>query len=109
MSLACSWAALNQHRMRMRLRSRKERRFSFRVRTVRNQVVAEVIDRGTGISHEDLPKIFDPFFTTKGTGEGTGLGLSICYSIVSEHGGKIEVESREGQGSLFRVILPGQE
>lgn len=77
-----------------------------RVRTVGDQVVAEVIDHGIGISHEDLPRVFDPFFTTKGAGEGTGLGLSICYSIISEHGGKIEVESREGRGSLFRVLLP---
>jgi two-component system NtrC family sensor kinase len=72
----------------------------------RGQVLAEVIDHGCGIRSEDLPKIFDPFFTTKGRTEGTGLGLSICYSIISEHGGKIEVESEVGKGSLFRVILP---
>jgi two-component system NtrC family sensor kinase len=70
-----------------------------------SQVVAEVKDRGSGIRKEDIAKIFDPFYTTKGR-EGTGLGLSICYSIISEHGGKLEVESEVGVGSVFRVILP---
>jgi two-component system NtrC family sensor kinase len=69
------------------------------------QVTAEVKDSGSGIKKEDMVKIFDPFYTTKGR-EGTGLGLSICYSIVSEHGGKLEVESEVGVGSIFRVILP---
>ena len=72
------------------------------------QVLAEVIDHGVGIKREHLGNIFDPFFSTKENNEGTGLGLSICYSIVAEHGGKIEVESEEGQGSVFRVSLPAQ-
>jgi signal transduction histidine kinase len=59
-----------------------------------------------GISEGDLERIFDPFFTTKGPDEGTGLGLMICHRIVSEHGGMIEVEGREGDGALFRVIMP---
>lgn len=70
------------------------------------QIVAEVLDHGSGIKKEFVDRIFDPFFSTKEHGEGTGLGLSICYSIVQEHGGKIEVESEEGRGSIFRVILP---
>ncbi len=70
------------------------------------RVTAEVRDRGTGIKKELLTKIFDPFFSTKDRSEGTGLGLSICHSIVAEHGGGIEVESQEGKGSVFRVILP---
>ncbi len=68
--------------------------------------VLEVKDEGKGISEQDLPHIFEPFFTTKETGEGTGLGLSICYGIVKEHDGKLEVESQEGQGALFRLRLP---
>jgi two-component system NtrC family sensor kinase len=68
-------------------------------------VFVEIEDRGSGIRKEDLGKIFDPFYTTKAR-EGTGLGLSICYSIIEEHGGKIEVESEWGRGSLFRVVLP---
>jgi two-component system NtrC family sensor kinase len=69
-------------------------------------VCAEFTDTGCGISASDLPKIFDPFFTTKPLGRGTGLGLSVCYGIVSEHGGKIEVDSIEGTGSTVRVLLP---
>ena len=69
-------------------------------------VVAEIIDQGQGIRRADLPKIFEPFFTTKPPGRGTGLGLSICYAIVAEHGGRIEVDSEPGQGSVFRIILP---
>ncbi|MFO1518457.1 MAG: ATP-binding protein [bacterium] len=63
-------------------------------------------DNGTGIPKGHLPKIFDPFFTTKKSGVGTGLGLSITYSIIQEHGGRIEVESEEGGGTLFRIFLP---
>jgi two-component system NtrC family sensor kinase len=69
-------------------------------------VVAEIVDQGEGIRRADLPKIFEPFFTTKAPGRGTGLGLSICYAIVAEHGGRIEVESTPGEGSVFRINLP---
>jgi signal transduction histidine kinase len=69
----------------------------------------KVKDSGLGISEENLEMIFEPFFTTKPSGEGTGLGLSVSYSIVSEHGGYIEVESEEGEGSDFTVWLPIQE
>lgn len=69
-------------------------------------VIAEVLDEGQGIAKADLPRIFEPFFTTKEPGHGTGLGLSICYSIVSGHGGRIEVDSAPGAGSTFRVFLP---
>jgi PAS domain S-box-containing protein len=66
----------------------------------------EVRDTGLGISPEHLSRLFDPFFTTKPVGVGTGLGLSICHGIVTELGGEIEVESRLGAGSCFRVLLP---
>jgi two-component system NtrC family sensor kinase len=69
-------------------------------------VVAEVVDHGEGIRRADLPKIFEPFYTTKPPGRGTGLGLSICYAIVAEHGGRIEVDSTPGEGSVFRIVLP---
>jgi signal transduction histidine kinase len=69
-------------------------------------VVIEVDDNGDGISEEDLERIFDPFFTTKGPDKGTGLGLMICHRIVSDHGGTIEVDSRDGGGSTFRIQLP---
>ena len=69
-------------------------------------VLAEVVDHGEGIRRADLPKLFEPFFTTKAPGRGTGLGLSICYAIVAEHGGRIEVDSTPGEGSVFRIVLP---
>jgi two-component system, NtrC family, sensor kinase len=65
-----------------------------------------VRDQGTGMNEEVMKHVFEPFFTTKGIGEGTGLGLSVAYGIVQEHGGWIDVESRVGQGSCFRVHLP---
>ncbi|MCK5242245.1 hypothetical protein KAR34_07325 [bacterium] len=63
-------------------------------------------DDGIGIKQEDLSNIFSPFFTTKERGYGTGLGLSTSYGIIHEHGGVIEVESREGIGSTFTIRLP---
>jgi PAS domain S-box-containing protein len=71
-----------------------------------SEVIIEFEDRGCGIPPELLGKIFEPFFTTKGEQRGTGLGLAICQGIVTEHGGRIEVESEVGRGTLFRVILP---
>ncbi|MEW5944972.1 MAG: ATP-binding protein, partial [bacterium] len=63
-------------------------------------------DEGGGIAPEIRERIFEPFFTTKPPGEGTGLGLSISYRIVEKYGGRIEVESEPGRGSVFRVALP---
>lgn len=69
-------------------------------------ICVEVADTGCGISKEECKKIFDPFFTTKRPGEGTGLGLSISYRIIRDHGGKIEVHSEAGKGSVFTVYIP---
>jgi two-component system NtrC family sensor kinase len=77
-----------------------------RVRMGFDAVVAEVADEGHGIARNEVQKIFEPFYTTKAPGRGTGLGLSICYAIVTEHGGRMEVDSAVGRGSVFRVILP---
>ena len=66
----------------------------------------EVRDTGVGIPAGELAKIFEPFYTTKPPGQGTGLGLSIAYGIVQDHGGRIDVESTFGQGSVFTVALP---
>ncbi len=65
-----------------------------------------VADNGPGIEPALLGKIFEPFVTSKPEGEGTGLGLYICQNIIREHGGKIEVESYPGEGTVFRVNLP---
>ena len=70
------------------------------------EVMAEVQDDGPGIPEEVLPSLFEPFFTTKEGSGGTGLGLSISRGIVIAHGGRIEVESKVGEGALFRIFLP---
>lgn len=71
------------------------------------QVVIKIKDNGLGMGEEIKAKIFQPFFTTKPTGEGTGLGLSLAYDIVTKgHGGTIEVNSSEGNGSEFVIKLP---
>lgn len=68
--------------------------------------IVEVRDTGTGIPPEAIQRLFDPFYTTKPVGTGTGLGLSVCHGIVTSLGGRIEVESKVGRGSVFRVVLP---
>ncbi|MDR3620995.1 MAG: PAS domain S-box protein, partial [Paludisphaera borealis] len=76
------------------------------VRPLGPWVQISVADNGAGIAPEDLGRLFDPFFTTKPVGEGTGLGLAISHGIITGHGGRIEVESRPGDGTRFRVLLP---
>jgi len=71
-------------------------------------IIIEVIDNGCGIDEQHLSRIFEPFFTTKPEGKGTGLGLSISYEIVQEHGGTIEVLSKRGEGTTFKIDLPIQ-
>ncbi len=66
--------------------------------------IIEITDTGPGIDEKDIPFIFDPFFTTKI--EGTGLGLAITHRIIEEHNGRIDVFSRKGKGTTFRITLP---
>ncbi len=75
------------------------------VREEGENVVVRVRDSGAGMGPETLARIFDPFFTTKPFGVGTGLGLSICHGIVTSLGGRIQVESEQGKGSTFQVVL----
>ncbi len=63
-----------------------------------------VTDNGSGIKAEHLEQIFTPFFTTKA--RGTGLGLAVSYGIVTDHGGEIRVNSKEGAGTTFTILLP---
>ncbi len=70
------------------------------------ELIISIKDSGQGIEEDKVSKIFDPFFTTKPVGEGTGLGLSVSYGIVQKHGGRIEVQSKVGEGALFRIVLP---
>ena len=71
-------------------------------------VRVDIADNGHGIPENIMSKIFDPFFTTKDVGQGTGLGLSIAYKIIQEHGGRIDVKSKVGQGTMFSVLLPAR-
>jgi signal transduction histidine kinase len=64
----------------------------------------QIKDCGSGISAELLPLVFEPFYTSKG--QGTGLGLAISYNIISDHGGKIDIESTSGEGTLISLRLP---
>jgi signal transduction histidine kinase len=83
-------------------------RGTIRISTARDgdDVRISIADDGAGIPNEVLSRIFDPFFTTKRQGQGTGLGLSISHGIVEDHGGRIDVESRVGEGTTFTVRLP---
>jgi two-component system NtrC family sensor kinase len=81
-------------------------RFLVECKEINNELILLFQDSGTGISEKDLPHIFDPFFTTKDVGEGTGLGLAVTFSLVERMGGKISVDSREGEGTVFTVSLP---
>ncbi len=72
--------------------------------TASGMVKIRIRDTGVGIEEDKLEQIFRPFYTTKH--RGTGLGLAICQDIIHRHGGKIEVESKPGEGSVFTVILP---
>lgn len=74
--------------------------------TNQRNVEIRISDNGKGIPSEYLKKIFDPFFTTKPPSKGTGLGLAISYTIMQRLGGRIEVQSLEGVGSTFTLILP---
>jgi two-component system cell cycle sensor histidine kinase/response regulator CckA len=70
------------------------------------QVWFEAEDTGHGIPDETRPRIFEPFFTTKESGKGTGLGLSVVHGIVSQHHGRVELDTEEGRGARFRIVLP---
>ncbi|NLX14374.1 MAG: HAMP domain-containing protein [Phycisphaerales bacterium] len=72
-------------------------------------VVIQVADTGHGIRREHLDQIFEPFFSTKPVGKSTGLGLSVSYGIIEQHGGSLEVESAEGNGAVFTIILPAAD
>jgi PAS domain S-box-containing protein len=85
-------------RRRIRISTRFERYSQF--------VSIRVIDNGPGIPPDIRSRIFEPFFTTKPVGEGSGIGLSLCQSIVSAHGGRIEVSNDLKGGAVFTVVLP---
>ncbi len=71
-----------------------------------DMVALEVIDHGCGMSQAIKAQVFEPFFTTKQTGSGSGLGLSMVYGFVRQSGGRVEIESAPGQGTVVRLQLP---
>jgi signal transduction histidine kinase len=81
-------------------------RLNIEVNTVGDRVIVRISDTGVGIPANELDKIFDPFHTSSPVVQGTGLGLSICYSIIRQHLGSIQAESRLGQGATIIVTLP---
>jgi signal transduction histidine kinase len=76
------------------------------VRAEGGELVLAVADNGVGMTPEEQARCFDLFVTTKEPGEGSGLGLAVVHSVVTNHGGRVEVESRPGAGATFRVCLP---
>lgn len=75
----------------------------------REHTIFEVGDNGCGMTAEVKKRIFEPLFTTKDSKSGTGLGLYVCHNLIENLGGRIEVESERGQGSIFRVILTDRD
>ena len=71
-----------------------------------DMVWLNVADNGHGIKPEDLPHIFEPFYSTKVDGKGVGLGLSMTYGIIREHNGVVEVDSKPGKGTVFKIKFP---
>ncbi len=88
----------------------KERLATLNVRTIKHEdyITIEIQDNGPGIPDDIKDKIMQPFFTTKQGTEGTGLGLSITHDIVKAHGGEMSVESKVGEGTIFKIILHNQ-
>jgi len=82
------------------------KRIRIRTRGENDVVVIEVEDNGVGMDEATRQRLFEPFFTTKDADQGTGLGLSIIYAIVRNHDGEITVESEQGVGTTFKVMLP---
>lgn len=84
----------------------EENEIRLRLYSTQSTLIIEVSDNGQGIKAEHLDHIFEPFFTTKPIGQGSGLGLSLSREIIHTLGGKLAVESAEGEGTTFRVELP---
>jgi len=85
--------------------TRKPSKVVFSLRRKKDRLEFDILDNGIGMDPATQEKLFTPFFSSKGD-KGTGLGLFIANKIVEQHGGRIDVTSAPGRGSLFRVIIP---
>ena len=81
-------------------------RLTINTRLVDTSLVVDFRDTGCGIAPEIIARIYDPFFTTKEVGQEQVFGLALSYGIIQEHGGRIFVESRPGEGTHFTIKLP---
>jgi signal transduction histidine kinase len=88
------------------LRRSAPRRIEVRAESCPHAVRLSVRDNGVGIPRKDLPRVFQPFYTTRRDGNGSGLGLAFCRRVVRSLGGRISVQSREGEGAAFTVVIP---
>nr|MBF0222989.1 sensor histidine kinase [Desulfobulbaceae bacterium] len=108
--ITCNIGQLNQVFMNLLLNAaqsiHEQGTITVKTSFVNNQLLVTFCDTGEGISAERLGRVFDPFYTTKKIGEGTGLGLSISYTIIHRHGGKIDIDSKPGEGTTFEITLP---
>ncbi len=86
--------------------AQKEPFIHIRVAAQGEEVVLRVDDNGVGMTEEDQERCFDMFFTSKSVGEGTGMGLAVVHTIITNHGGRLELRSQPGEGTSFQVILP---
>ncbi|MDM8537672.1 HAMP domain-containing sensor histidine kinase, partial [Desulfobacterales bacterium HSG17] len=83
-----------------------EKTLSIKTMHIKSNIIIEISDTGSGISHDELDKIFLPDFTTKPVGKGTGLGLASVKSMVEGYQGKVEVTSKLERGTTFIIELP---
>ncbi|MFW2177653.1 MULTISPECIES: ATP-binding protein [unclassified Moraxella] len=111
-SITCSPSQMNQvllnlfNNAHQAIATGKEGKIYIRTHADNDWVYIDVKDNGHGMSEATLARIFEPFFTTKKAGEGTGLGMAISQQIMEQHHGGIEVKSKEGVGTVFRLRLP---
>jgi len=84
----------------------EEPQVTIRIRHEHPHAYIHIKDNGLGMNEETRKKIFEPFYTTKEVGEGTGLGMSIVFNIIERHEGRLELQSQEGVGTEFIIILP---
>jgi signal transduction histidine kinase len=85
--------------------TQKSHKIVFRVQADDKQIIFEIKDNGIGMDRETCESLFTLFFSSKGN-KGTGLGLFIADKIIDQHGGKIAVKSKPGQGSNFKITIP---